>query len=102
MTQQKNVCKRSSLQSVAGLKKVVNIVIPSRLDHTPTKLPSSAGKKSAQTLITGSNKYDHITLYLAANHWPPVSFRIYFRVLLITFEALRGLALDCSAELLSS
>lgn len=41
------------------------------------------------------------TLYvLMTLDWLPISFRIDFRILIITFKALRGLAPECTTELL--
>ena len=40
----------------------------------------------------GKRKYDHITPVLKELHWIPVKERIVFKILLITFKALNGLA----------
>ena len=42
----------------------------------------------AARLITRSRKCDHITLILFDLHWLPVSERIKFKILLLTFKAL--------------
>ncbi len=49
-------------------------------------------QKSAVRLLTGSKRYEHITPILAYYHCLPVSLRINFKILLITFKALHGLA----------
>ncbi|KAF7641237.1 hypothetical protein LDENG_00287960 [Lucifuga dentata] len=42
--------------------------------------------------LTGSNRWQHITLVLASLHWLPVHLRIDFKILIITFKASLGLA----------
>ncbi|TWW64251.1 hypothetical protein D4764_03G0012590 [Takifugu flavidus] len=43
-------------------------------------------------VLTGIDKGDHITPVLASLHWLPVKFRIIFKILLLTYKVLRGLA----------
>ena len=45
-------------------------------------------------------KYDHITPVLAELHWLPVSYRIIFKVLLLTFKALHQMAPSYICDLL--
>ena len=42
-------------------------------------------------LLIGARKYQHISPILAALHWLPIHFRIDFKVLMMTYEALNGL-----------
>ncbi|KAF7655435.1 hypothetical protein LDENG_00055950, partial [Lucifuga dentata] len=51
-------------------------------------------------LLTGFNRH-HITAILASLHWFPVRFRIEFKILLITFKALLGLAPSYITEMLT-
>ena len=46
----------------------------------------------AACLICNVSRFDHITPVLYQLHWLPVKFRIHFKVLLITFEALHGMS----------
>ena len=46
----------------------------------------------AAKLITLSKKYDHVTPLLIELHWLPVEYRIIFKILLITFKILNGIA----------
>jgi len=46
----------------------------------------------AAKLVTLSRKYDHVTPLLIELHWLPVEYRIIFKILLITFKVLSGLA----------
>ena len=46
----------------------------------------------AARLIMCKNKYDHVSLLLKDLHWLPLSQRIIYKTVLITFKALNGLA----------
>ena len=50
-------------------------------------------------LLTGKKRRDHISPVLASLHWLPVHFRIQFKVLLIVFKCLNGLAPSYLSEL---
>ena len=43
-------------------------------------------------IMTRTQKIDHITPVLASLHWLPVKARADFKVLLLTYKALHGLA----------
>ena len=69
----------------------------SKLDHCNSLLynvPKCTLKKlqsvqnAAARLITCSRKYDHITPILKELHWLPISERIKFKIMLLTFKAL--------------
>ena len=49
-------------------------------------------QNAAARLITGIRKHDHITPILMDLHWLPVNERIQFKILLLTFKSLNGLA----------
>ena len=49
-------------------------------------------QNTAARLLTSSRKYDHITPVLNELHWLPVRYRIQFKILLLTFKALNGMA----------
>ena len=46
--------------------------------------------------LTRTKKFDHITPVLASLHWLPVKARADFKVLLLTYKALHGLAPNLS------
>ena len=98
----RNINKIKSFLSFNNLiKTVVNALIYSRLDYC-NALYSGINQSllhrlqlvqnAAARLITGTRRYDHITPVLAELHWLPVSFRIDFKILLLTFKAVNGLA----------
>ena len=55
----------------------------------------------AARVITQWRKYDHITPVLVDLHWLPVKQRIDFKILLLTYNALNGLAPAYIRELLT-
>ena len=54
----------------------------------------------AAKLITFSKKYDHVTPLLIQLNWLPVEYRIIFKILLITFKILNGIAANYLKNLL--
>ncbi|XP_078357750.1 uncharacterized protein LOC144642610 [Oculina patagonica] len=103
-----SICKAASyhLRNISRIRKylstktteiLVHAFVSSELDHCNSLLynvPKYALKKlqsvqnAAARLITCSRKYDHITPILKELHWLPVSERIKFKILLLTFKTL--------------
>ncbi len=54
-----------------------------------------------QLVLTRIRKYDHIGPVMSTLHWLPIKHRIDFKMLLITYKALSGLASQYLSELLS-
>ena len=83
------------------VEKLVNATITSRLDYCnslmfgiPKELITQLHMRQnhAARVITQWRKYDHITPVLVDLHWLPVKQRIDFKILLLTYKALDGLA----------
>ena len=103
-----NVCKSAfyHLRTISHIRKylstqsteiLIRAFVTSKLDHCNSLLynvPKNVIKKlqsvqnAAATLITRSGKCDHITPILFDLYWLPVSERIKFKILLLTFKAL--------------
>jgi len=49
-------------------------------------------QNAAARLVSGSRKYDHISLVLHQLHWLPVDKRITYKILLMVFKCLHNLA----------
>ena len=60
------------------------------LHHSESTVASKlqSVQNAAARLITCSRKYDHITPILKELHWFPISERIKFKIMLLTFKAL--------------
>ncbi len=58
-------------------------------------------QNAAARVLTRTRKYDHISPVLSTLHWLPNKHRIDFKIFLITYKALNGLAPQYLSELLS-
>ncbi len=58
-------------------------------------------QNAAAIVLTRTRKYDHISPVLSTIHWLPIKHRIDYKILLITYKALNGLAPLYLSELLS-
>ena len=96
-----NIKRISKFLSRENLLTVIHAFVTSRLDYCNGLLyglPNTELIKlqrvqnAAARLVTSTRKYDHITPILRELHWLPVKFRIHFKLLLLTFKALHGMA----------
>ena len=58
-------------------------------------------QNAAARLIFQESRFCHITPLLKSLHWLPVKYRIVFKIILITFKAIHGLAPAYISELIS-
>ena len=58
-------------------------------------------QNTATQLISNVSGYSHITPVLCSLHWPPVKFRIDFKIFLLTFKAFYGHAPDYLTDLIA-
>ena len=97
----RNISKIRSMVSKGDLEMIIHAFVSSRLDYC-NSLFSCLTKKdlsklqyvqnSAARLLSHENRRAHITPVLKSLHWLPVSVRIEFKILLLTFRALHGQA----------
>ena len=82
-------------------KTLVHAFVASRLDSFNSLLygvPKYEIKKlqriqnSAARLISGCRKYDHITPILIKLHWLPIEYRIEYKILVLTYKAIKKTA----------
>ncbi|KAF7710058.1 hypothetical protein HF521_008930, partial [Silurus meridionalis] len=87
--------------SIYDAEKLIHAFMTSRIDYCNALLggcPASLINKlqlvqnAAARVLTRSKKYDHITPILSSLHWLPVKFRLDYKLLLLTYKALNGLA----------
>ncbi len=76
---------------------LINAFMTLRLDYCNALL----GGCSAVRVLTRTRKYDRIGPVLSTLHWLPIKHAIHFKILLITYKALNGLAPQYLSELLS-
>ncbi len=97
----RNIAKLRNMLTVPDAEKLVHAFMTSRLDYCNALLggcPASSINKlqvvqnAAARVLTRSRKYDHITPILQSLHWLPIKFRISYKILLLTYKALNGLA----------
>ncbi len=106
----RNISKPRNMLTVSDAEKLVHAFMTSRLDYCNALLggcPASSINKlqivqnAAARFLTRSRKYDHITPILQSLHWLPIKFRISYKILLLVYKALNGLAPAYLTNLLS-
>lgn len=95
--------------SLKDTEKLIHSFVSSRLDYCNALFTCinrqsisrlQTVQNSAARLLTRTKRGEHITPVLAKLHWLPVSFRIDFKILLITYKALHNLGPDYIIDLL--
>ena len=82
--------------SKSSAERVIHALVSSRLDMPNSLLKVTGRLQCVQyagaRLITGVGKREHIMPILKQLHWLPVSKRIEFKILVITYKGLHGFA----------
>ena len=80
---------------------LIHALITSRLDYASSLLYGlpkpqirrlQVVQNMAARVVKRVRKYDHITPVMYDLHWLPISQRIYFKILIVTFNIIHGLA----------
>ena len=96
-----NIRRISKYLSQEAVKTLIHAFVTSRLDYCNSLLYGlpkyhisklQRVQNAAARLITNTRKYDHITPALYNLHWLPVFYRIYFKILIITFKAIYNIS----------
>ncbi len=95
--------------SMSNAEMLIHAFMTSRLDYWSLLGGCSARlinklqrvQNAAVRVLTRTRKYDHISPVLSTLHWLPIKHCIDFKILLITYKALNGLAPQYLSELLS-
>ena len=96
-----NIRRISKYLSKECRQSLVHAYLTSRLDYCNSllyglpkyQLPKLQRiQNMAARLITDTMKFDHIKPVLYNLHWLPVNYRIQFKILMITFKAIHGMA----------
>ena len=94
----------------SAAKTLIHAYIMSRLDYCngllhglPTNLVAKMQSilNIAARLVTKTWKYEHITPVMINLHWLPIKYRIQFKLLLLIYKSLHGLAPSCLTDKLS-
>uniref|UniRef100_A0A8C6L5A4 Reverse transcriptase domain-containing protein n=1 Tax=Nothobranchius furzeri TaxID=105023 RepID=A0A8C6L5A4_NOTFU len=105
----RRLAKVKSFLTRKDLETVVHAFITSRLDFCNSVLigvrESTVAhlqlvQNAAARFLEEKRKYDHVTPILADLHWLPVVFRVCFKILLLVFKALNGMAPEYLFDLL--
>lgn len=97
----RNIAKVQKFLSKDDAEKLIHAFVTSRLDYCNvlfSGLPNTYIKNlqrvqnAAARLLTRTRKFDHITPILVSLHWLPIQARADFKVLLLTYKSLHGLA----------
>lgn len=95
--------------SFQQMERVIHAFVYSCLDHCNTIyscLSQDAlthlrlAQNSVARLLTKTSYHSHITPVIILLHQLPIKLRVEFKILLLTYKALSGLAPECIAELL--
>ncbi len=96
--------------STSNAEILIHVFMTSRLDYCNALLGGCSARlinklqlvqNAAARVLTRTRKYDHISPVLSTLHWLPTKHRIDFKILLMTYKALNGLAPQYLSELLS-
>ncbi len=102
--------KAKSFLSFKELERVIHAFASSRLDYCNSLYMGISQsninrlqmvQNAAARLLTGTRRFDHISPVLCSLHWLPVCYRIEFKILLLVFKALSGMAPEYLSDLLN-
>ncbi len=106
----KNISKLRPMLSMSNAEMLIHAFMTSRLDYCNALLGGCSTRlinklqmvqNAAANVLTRTRKYDHIGPVMLTLHWLPIKHRIDFKILLITYKALNGLAPQYLHKLLS-
>ena len=105
-----NIAKIRHCLTVNACKTIVHALVTSKLDYGNAVLfginerlinKLQMTQNSAARLIMRQRRRDHITPVLIALHWLPIRYRILYKVLVSTFQAVHNLAPMYITDLIS-
>ncbi len=106
----KNISKLRPMLSMSNAEMLIHAFMTSKLDYCNALLGGCSAhlinnlqmvQNAAARVLTKTRKYNHISRVLSALYWFPIKHRIDFKILLVTYKALNGLAPQYLSELLS-
>ncbi len=106
----KNISKLRPMLSMSNAEMLINAFMTSRLDYCNALVGGCSARlinklhmvqNAAARVLTRTRKYNHLSPVMSTQHWLPIKHRIDFKIALITYKALNGLAPQYLSELLS-
>ncbi len=106
----KNISKLRPMLSMSNAEMLIHAFMTSRLDYCNALLGGCSARlinklqmvqNAAARVLTRTRKYDHVSPVMSTLHWLPIKHCIDFKIMLITYKALNGLAPQYLSELLS-
>ncbi len=102
----KKIYKLRPMLSMSNAETLIHAFMTLRLDYCNALLGACSARlinklQLVQNAAARTKKYDHISPVLSTLHWLPIKHCIHFKILLITYKALNGLAPQYLSELLS-
>jgi len=106
----RNIAKLRPTLGLSDAEKLVHAFVSSRLDYCNSLLFGIPGKSlqklqyiqnSAARILMRKRKIEHITPILHSLHWLPVSYRINYKIILLTHQCIHGNAPPYLKELLT-
>ena len=65
--------------------------VPKQMQETNTQLPKLQRlQNAAARLVSNVAQYDHITPTPVNLHWPPVTYRVNFKIAILTHKCIYG------------
>ncbi len=105
----RNIARLRPMLSFPVAERLINTFVFTRIDYCNALLAGASKatlnklqvvQNSAARILTRTRMRDHITPVLESLQWLPVSFRVDFKILMLTYKALHGLAPQYLSELL--
>ncbi len=78
--------------SMSNAEMLLHAFMTSRLDYCNALLGGCSARLINKLQMVQNAKYDHISPVMLTLHWLPIKHLIDFKILLITYKALNGLA----------
>ncbi len=97
----KNISKLRPMLSMSNAEMLIHVLMTSRLDYCNALLGGCSArlinkpqmvKNTAARVLTRTRKYDQISPVMSTLHWLSIKHRIDFKIMLIIYKALNGLA----------
>ena len=108
--QLRNICKIRKYLTTDATKSLVHALVISHLDYANAVLSSVSNtlvyklqkiQNFAARVISGTSRNSHITPVLRALHWLPVKQRIQYKIIVLAFQMIHGLAPSYLCELIT-